>query len=186
MAADCAEKDTAHAPHTVLLRHLQRKRRDRPHGYTGVRWHESVRRKKNRAMLELNAYSKNVIMLNNDNDEARRMLENCLVKGKHILNPIIDWTTDEVWEYLNGNQIPHCSLYDEGFTRIGCIACPMSGKSMSRELARWPKYHAAYLRAFERMLAARRQAGLACDLWPDAQAVMDWWIYGRKKNTEQQ
>jgi len=57
----------------------------------------------------------------------------------------------------------------------------MSGKKgMLREFARWPKYHAAYLRAFERMLEARKASGLGCSFWPDAQAVMDWWIYGKK------
>ena len=127
-------------------------------------------------------YSKRKIMLNNDNDEARRLFESCQLKGKHILNPIVDWLTEDVWEYLNGNGIPHCCLYDEGFHRIGCIGCPMSReKGMLREFERWPKYYAAYLRAFDRMLVARRESGLDCSFWPDAQAVMDWWIYGRKK-----
>jgi len=151
---------------------------------TGIRWAESARRKNSRAMLELNAYSKKKIMLNNDNDEARRMLENCQLKSKHILNPIVDWLTDEVWTYLNNRDIPHCCLYDEGFQRIGCIGCPMAGKKrMLREFARWPKYYNAYLRAFDRMLIARREAGLCCNHWPDAQSVMDWWIYG--KNIEE-
>ena len=148
---------------------------------TGVRWAESARRKNTRALLELNAYSKQKIMLNNDNDEARRLFESCQLKGKHILNPIVDWLTEDVWEYLNGNGIPHCCLYDEGFHRIGCIGCPMSReKGMLREFGRWPKYYAAYLRAFDRMLVARRESGLDCSFWPDAQAVMDWWIYGGK------
>jgi len=149
---------------------------------TGVRWDESARRKNNRAMLELNAYSKNKIMLNNDNDKVRKMFETCQLKGKHILNPIIDWLTEDVWAYLNGNEFPHCCLYDEGFTRIGCIGCPMSGaKGMLREFARWPKYYEAYMQAFDRMLIARRNSGLACSCWPDAQAVMDWWIYGKRR-----
>jgi 3''-phosphoadenosine 5''-phosphosulfate sulfotransferase (PAPS reductase)/FAD synthetase and related enzymes len=148
---------------------------------TGVRWDESYRRKKTRSMLELNAYSNNRIMLNNDNDEARRLFETCQMKGKHILNPIIDWLNEDVWEYLNNNGILHCCLYDEGFNRIGCIGCPMSGKKgMLREFARWPKYYEAYMRAFSRMLEARKASNLDCLLWPDAQAVMDWWIYGRK------
>lgn len=150
---------------------------------TGVRWDESARRKNSRAMLELNAYSNQRIMLNSDNDESRRLLETCQLKGKHILNPIVDWLTEDVWEYLNGNGIPHCMLYDAGFHRIGCIGCPMSrAKGMLREFERWPKYYAAYLRAFDRMLLARREAGLNCKLWPDAQAVMDWWVHGRKKD----
>jgi phosphoadenosine phosphosulfate reductase len=149
---------------------------------TGVRWAESAKRKNNRAMLELNAYTKKRIMLNNDNDEARRMYETCQLQGKHILNPIIDWSVEDVWDYLSSNSIPHCKLYDEGFTRIGCIGCPMSGKKgMLKEFERYPKYYNAYLRAFDRMLVARRNAGLICDEWENAQTVMDWWIYGKKR-----
>jgi phosphoadenosine phosphosulfate reductase len=148
---------------------------------TGVRWDESARRKNNRAMLELNAYSKEKIMLNSDNDHARRMLETCTLKGKHILNPVIDFTVGEVWDYLNSRGVPHCCLYDENFRRIGCVGCPMSGsKGMQREFERWPKYYDAYLRTFDRMLKARTEAGLKNEQWPDAQAVMDWWVYGRK------
>ena len=149
---------------------------------TGVRWAESSRRKEKRAMLELNAYSKSHIMLNNDNDAARRMLESCQMKGKHILNPIIDWTEAEVWEFLSSNHIKHCCLYDENFRRIGCIGCPMSGKAgMLREFERYPKYRAAYVRAFDRMMAARTAAGLTSELWTDGESVMDWWIFGKEK-----
>ena len=145
---------------------------------TGVRWAESVSRRNKRAMLELNSYSKNQIMLNSDNDEARRMFEVCALKGKHVLNPIIDWGHEEVWEYLNSRNIPHCSLYDEGWSRLGCISCPLSGKKgMVRDFARWPKYYGLYLHAAERMLVARNRAGLQT-CWPNAQAVMVWWIHG--------
>ena len=146
---------------------------------TGVRWAESVNRRNKRAMLEVNTNSSKQIMLNSDNDEARRMFEVCALKGKHILNPIIDWSTENVWEYLNNRGIPYCSLYDEGWTRLGCIACPMSGeKGMLRDFARWPKYYDLYLHAAERMLAARDRAGMET-CWPNAQAVMDWWIHGK-------
>jgi len=145
---------------------------------TGVRWAESVNRRNKRAMLEINSNSKRQIMLGSDNDEARKMFEVCALKGRHVLNPIIDFSTEEVWEYLNSRGIQHCPLYDEGWTRLGCIGCPMSGeKGMMRDFDRWPKYYGLYLHAVERMLAARKNAGLTTR-WPDARAVMDWWIHG--------
>jgi len=142
---------------------------------TGVRWGESSSRR-NRALLELNAYSKHQIRLNNDNDEARRVFEVCQLKSKHILNPIVEWNEKEVWEYLNGKNLPHCCLYDEGATRIGCIGCPMAGtKGMMREFERWPKYREAYMRAFDRMLEARRSNGMTTR-WANANEVMNWWL----------
>ena len=145
---------------------------------TGVRWAESVSRRNKRAMLELNSYTKNQVMLNSDNDEARRMFEVCTLKSKHVLNPIIDWGHEEVWEYLNSRNIPHCSLYDEGWTRLGCIGCPLSGeKGMLRDFERWPKYYDLYFHAVERMLLARKNAGQETTYWHSAQEVMDWWIH---------
>ena len=53
--------------------------------------------------------------------------------------PIFDWTDADVWEYLNGLGVPHCKLYDEGFTRIGCVCCPLAPTKMRQDAARWPK-----------------------------------------------
>lgn len=70
-----------------------------------------------------------------------------------MVNPIVDWDDSDVWEFLNSNNIPHCCLYDEGFKRLGCIGCPLSGsKNMERDFERWPKYKEMYIRAFQRMI----------------------------------
>ena len=39
------------------------------------------------------------------------------------VNPLADWTKDEVWDYIRENDIPYHSLYDEGYTSIGCAPC---------------------------------------------------------------
>ena len=59
--------------------------------------------------------------------------------GSWYVCPIFDWTDTEVWEYLNGKNLPHCSLYDEGAKRIGCICCPLAPRNMRRDAERWPK-----------------------------------------------
>jgi phosphoadenosine phosphosulfate reductase len=149
---------------------------------TGVRWEESTKRKNNRGLLELNNYTRHYIKLMNDNDEARRMFETCTMKSMHTLNPIIDWTSEDVWEYLNSRNIPHCCLYDEGFERIGCIGCPLAGPvQMRKEFARYPKYEQAYLRAFEKMLKAREGNGKPYQKWKTADDVMRWWLSEEKQ-----
>lgn len=55
------------------------------------------------------------------------------------LAPIIDWTEEDVWNYLNSRSIPHCCLYDEGFRRIGCVCCPLAITKKKRDWERWPK-----------------------------------------------
>lgn len=142
---------------------------------TGVRWAESTARSHRRGSLELNAYSKHVVVLNSDNDEARRMMETCELKSKHVLNPIIDWEDSDVWEYLREIGVESCSLYAEGYKRIGCVSCPMTdGRRMRRDLERWPTFKAAYLHAFEKMLVRRRERGLKTS-WQSPEEVMDWW-----------
>ena len=35
------------------------------------------------------------------------------------INPIIDWSYDDVWNYIIKNQLKVCSLYEHGYTSIG-------------------------------------------------------------------
>jgi phosphoadenosine phosphosulfate reductase len=96
-------------------------------------------------------------------------------KTKWFLNPIITWTTEEVWEYIKINKLPYCRLYDVGYERLGCIMCPLQGtKGMLLDKERFPKYYRAYLRAIERMLKkhpTKWQGNTVED-------IMYWWIYG--------
>lgn len=141
---------------------------------TGVRWDESVKRKEYHGVAEIRTTSKKLhkqaengdsvikktkkdvsIVFLDDNGTARNMVEQCYAKKKTSVNPIIDWTDDDVWEFLNDvAKVSHCSLYDEGFTRLGCIGCPIQGRDgMIRDFERWPRYKMKYIKAFDRMIA---------------------------------
>lgn len=39
------------------------------------------------------------------------------------LNPIADWSKDQVWDYIKGNNVPYSALYDQGYTSVGCAPC---------------------------------------------------------------
>ena len=150
---------------------------------TGVRWEESASRT-GRGYAEIlgKKAPKQIIYLNCDNDELRRQVETCVVKGKRVLNPILDWTTEEVWKFIRNNQISYCDLYDQGFQRLGCIGCPMTSiRNRIWELRRYPGYQKAYIRAFDRMLRERRMAGKTDGTWTSKEAVFHWWLYGSVK-----
>jgi phosphoadenosine phosphosulfate reductase len=116
---------------------------------TGVRWAESPKRKQLRNSIEFDTYgskSKQAlenrkIFLNSDNDEKRRMMETCVTKGKHILNPIVNWEDGDVWNFIKSNNLSYPSLYDQGYERLGCIGCPAATvENIKKEFDRFPKY----------------------------------------------
>jgi len=129
---------------------------------TGIRWAESGRRSK------------------------RKLTEACYRDTrKHYLNPIIDWTDADVWQYIKEHNVRYCSLYDEGFKRLGCIGCPMAGKGREKEFERWPRYKSKYGKVFA-VAAAANLAALGPEYggrgrnaklrWVDGKAMFDWWM----------
>ena len=160
---------------------------------TGVRHAESLKRKEmhgvitmpNKKVAKVAAENnanfvetvRGGVILNLDNDAERRTVEQCFRTNKTMLNPIVDWEDDDVWEFLNDvAKVPHCELYDRGYKRLGCIGCPMSSNRES-ELEQYPKYKAHYMRAFARMLEERDRRGLTDAVnFTSPQAVMDWYL----------
>lgn len=39
------------------------------------------------------------------------------------INPLADWTSQQVWTYIHENNVPYNALYDQGYTSIGCAPC---------------------------------------------------------------
>lgn len=145
---------------------------------TGVRWAESGSRRRSRAGLELSNGTKTGRRLREDPDNPQnaKMARFCPTKGRHVLNPIIDWEDADVWEFIRKYDVPYCKLYDQGHKRLGCIGCPMSAKQ-AEGLEKYPKYKRAYLRAFAKLLGnlddeSRRTT------WKTPEDVMEWWIGG--------
>lgn len=142
---------------------------------TGVRWAESTARKRRGGLEVLTSKPQSKLILSNDNDEDRRLFETCQLKGKRVVNPIIDWKDNEVLDYAAIEKIPMNPLYCEGFHRVGCVGCPMASKARTMEFARYPRIKAAYIRAFDRMLEERRKRSLPCQ-WQSGVDVFHWWM----------
>jgi len=116
---------------------------------TGVRWSESNRRR------------------------SRRMVESCYRDGsKTFLHPIIDWPTDAVWEYIRDRELSYCSLYDEGFKRLGCVLCPMT-RDVERQMARWPQLARAWEKAVKATYSAKKDNGYG---FTSAEEYWQWWL----------
>ncbi|MCQ2100980.1 MAG: phosphoadenosine phosphosulfate reductase family protein [Fibrobacter sp.] len=134
---------------------------------TGVRWAESTRRKSRAPYEAIASNPKNAlrvqdneIILSEDNDLGRKLFENCRLKGERVVNPIIDWTDADIWEFIRNRGLPYNPLYDEGFKRIGCIGCPMANKVYrEKQFERWPQFKAAYIRALDAGIKKGKAAG---------------------------
>lgn len=145
---------------------------------TGVRKAESVRRsKRNEIEVSGRKFSghmdefeqwqekrirKKMKNLNQDQFSDAKQTEVRCINGKDkiLLNPIIEWSEEDVWEFLNKVvEVPHCELYDEGYTRIGCIGCPMATtKNQIKQFKRWPHVKEKWIRA---IMDVRRESILA-------------------------
>lgn len=128
---------------------------------TGVRWAESTKR------------------------ALRKTVESCYKdKRRTYVNPIIEWSDSDVWEFIKSNKYPYCKLYDEGFKRLGCLFCPMSNRR-KYEIERYPRYAKAFIRFFEVRYQDRlihNPASVA--RWRSGKEMFDWWIDDKRTSSE--
>lgn len=62
-------------------------------------------------------------------DEANNLIK---------INPLIDWTRQQVWDYIKEHKIPYNLLHDKGFLSIGCLPCTRAVLAGENERAgRW-------------------------------------------------
>lgn len=162
---------------------------------TGVRWAESIKRKENADVVRFSKRTKDVmakaeeygidfretrqggVILNSDNAKSRELVEDCYLHHKVVINPIVDWSDDDVWEFLHHYGCKSNPLYECGYKRIGCIGCPMASKHRYKEFNDYPKYKLNYIRAFDRMLERRKERGLGSKVeWKSGKDVFKWWM----------
>jgi len=92
------------APQTLKLREVLGKNDYVGMDFVGVRAHESA----TRADYDYYNYGKKQ-------------------KGQHSYNPILEWTSAEVWLYIYSHGLVINETYKKGNSRAGCLFCPMGG-----------------------------------------------------------
>lgn len=157
---------------------------------TGVRAAESLSRKVNggeikiigkpvtvanyleNSGIEYARTPKGGVILNFDNSESRRAVEHCYRTTSTMVNPILDWSDSDVWQFLDYYGCKSNPLYQCGKRRIGCIGCPMQGANgMLTDFQFYPQFKRAYISAFDRMLKT-------CDhtIYHNGYEVFNWWV----------
>lgn len=139
----------------------------------GIRKEESTRRK-NREEISTEINGKRTEESFDQWSEHEEKMVTCIRgKDKILVSPIIHWTERDVWEFLNGNNIPHCKLYDEGYKRIGCILCPMSQyRQKVKEMKRFPHVKRKWIETIQWLI----DNGYVNHNFSDAETGFRWWI----------
>ena len=115
---------------------------------------EEISKKEEKLMRKMKREGKKV---NEDQFSLDKDNEVRCINGKDsiLVSPIFDWSESDVWYFLNNILgVPHCELYDQGYTRIGCIMCPMSQyKQKLREMRDFPHVKRGWIRAIKEIRA---------------------------------
>lgn len=62
--------------------------------------------------------------------------------GLFKLNPLADWTREQVWGYIRRHQVPYNSLHDQNYPSIGCTHCTRSVRpGEDLRAGRWPGFN---------------------------------------------
>ena len=62
------------------------------------------------------------------------------LRDLHILklNPMVNWSREQVWDYLKEHEIPYNPLHDRGYRSIGCWPCTRPvGEDQNERAGRW-------------------------------------------------
>ena len=58
------------------------------------------------------------------------------------LNPMVNWSREKVWGYINDHKIPYNTLHDKGYRSIGCWPCTKAISDGQDERAgRWEGFN---------------------------------------------
>lgn len=139
---------------------------------TGVRREESAKRA-NRQVLDINKKPRQF----DEFERSDKIDVQCFGNGKEkiTVNPILDWTETDVWQYLdNVVNVRHCELYDQGRHRVGCLFCPMKArKEIVDDMQRYPHQ-------FERLKKTVAKIAETSKVFPnDPKAFLEWWLSGK-------
>ena len=115
----------------------------------GVRRAESIGRKKRKVFEGRNK----TVIKNNRALFTEYFSDECIGSGAGSviqLKPIVDWSNDEVWNYVKSHHLPVNPEYNRS-KRVGCLICPKADMTKNYiALLEHPKFIDAFIKAREK------------------------------------
>jgi phosphoadenosine phosphosulfate reductase len=57
------------------------------------------------------------------------------------INPIVDWTSKQIWRYIHDHDVPYNTLHDQDYPSIGCTHCTRAVRpGEDARAGRWPGF----------------------------------------------
>lgn len=121
----------------------------------------------------LDAYIINLLALGHDleswrgvrRDESQNRKDSVerekMAEGWTVVHPIVDWTAQQVVDFLVSNAIALNPLYLQGMTRVGCMPCINCNKGELAEIARRFPEHIDRIREWESLVCQASKRGLS-------------------------
>ncbi len=70
--------------------------------------------------------------------EVRRVEVDQAHGGITKINPLADWSWDQVWDYIRAHDVPYNALHEKGYPSIGCAPCTRAvGPGQDLRAGRW-------------------------------------------------
>jgi phosphoadenosine phosphosulfate reductase len=97
--------------------------------------------------------------------------------GKHLY-PIYEWTDEDVWEFINKNNLEVAPCYKDGLKRLGCVGCPQVTKKgiRQKEFDLYPKYYQAIKKAITLGMKENEHWKISRYCNGDGEKAMQWWL----------
>lgn len=108
-----------------------------------------------------------------------KIIEACKKNKDTLVNPIYKFDERDIWEYIKRYDLKVCSLYSKGYSRVGCIGCPLAGsKKQNQEFLDYPIYKQNYIKAFEKMLKRNEEKSVSFKKYhfTTGEEVFRWWL----------
>lgn len=142
----------------------------------GIRALESSRRSE-RYPIEKSGYRNEPLWWNMYEEKGYLDRYHITTQDKMMVSPLYYWSETDVWNYIRNNDLHYPELYDQGWSRVGCMFCPMSRVSEKKlELQRYPKVAQKFIDSIDYIV---RNYGYADKYTDDPVAIFHWWIQNK-------
>lgn len=92
------------------------------------------------------------------------------------VNPLLNWTTEDIWNYIKKEKIETCKLYKMGYNRVGCIGCPLANtKQRKKQYQENKNIKKAVIKSFSVYIDKTDKVK---KVFGTAENGVEWWISG--------